>query len=228
MLKKINLFLKAISSDPVRLMIQAERARQEHTRLLPDHSFFLDQVLLEEAKLVADRHEMLRRMPKGARVAEIGVAMGTFSHAIWEICQPQELHLIDPWFDESDGRYSAAAYAAVLEKFETEIASGRVIVHRGLSQVVLPTFAPSSLDWVYIDGAHDYNVVAQDILLCARAVKAGGLIAGHDYVRWAGPAQRYGVTEAVNKFAAETGSPFVFLTNQFDKHDSYALRLCKS
>ena len=52
----------------------------------------------------------------------------------------------------------------------------------------------NNLDLVYIDAAHDYDSVKQDILTWLPKIKKGGFIAGHDY--------RYdpniGVYEAVN------------------------------
>jgi hypothetical protein len=56
-------------------------------------------------------------------------------------------------------------------------------------------------------------------------MKKGGYICGHDYVNWASSEDRYGVTEAVNEFANKTGSKLLFLTNQSDKHDSFALKV---
>ena len=114
-----------------------------------------------------------------------------------------------------------------MARFRDEIASGQVVVHRALSTEVLSTFADDYLDWLYIDAAHDYSSVADELKVSARIVKGGGLIAGHDYIRWVSPTARYGVMEAVNEFAMETRSPFAFLTNQFDKHESFALTLHK-
>jgi predicted O-methyltransferase YrrM len=55
-------------------------------------------------------------------------------------------------------------------------------------------FKDSSLDLVYIDAAHDYDNIKQDILTWLPKIKKGGFIAGHDY--------RYdpniGVYQAVN------------------------------
>ena len=42
-------------------------------------------------------------------------------------------------------------------------------------------FKDGSLDLVYIDAAHDYESVKQDILTWLPKIKKGGFIAGHDY-----------------------------------------------
>lgn len=43
-----------------------------------------------------------------------------------------------------------------------------------------------SLDFVFIDAAHDYINVKKDILSWYPKVKIGGIIAGHDYPYWGG------------------------------------------
>ena len=51
----------------------------------------------------------------------------------------------------------------------------------------------NSLDFVYIDGNHDYEFVVEDISLYYPKLKIGGLLSGHDY--------NYGsVKKAVNEF----------------------------
>ena len=43
------------------------------------------------------------------------------------------------------------------------------------------TYNDDSLDFVFIDAAHDYDSVKQDILAWLPKVKKGGIISGHDY-----------------------------------------------
>jgi predicted O-methyltransferase YrrM len=51
-----------------------------------------------------------------------------------------------------------------------------------------------SLDFVFIDGSHEYEDVKEDIYHWYPKVKKGGIIAGHDYTTYAG------VKEAVDEF----------------------------
>lgn len=51
-----------------------------------------------------------------------------------------------------------------------------------------------SIDFVFIDAAHDYDNVIADIHAWFPKVKKGGVIAGHDYPDWAG------VKKAVDEF----------------------------
>jgi hypothetical protein len=43
------------------------------------------------------------------------------------------------------------------------------------------TYLDNSLDFVFIDAAHDYDSVKQDIISWLPKVKKGGIISGHDY-----------------------------------------------
>jgi len=226
-MSKFKLLAKALRSDPLRTLVRLTRAKDEHASLLARFDEMLDQELLEDAKLVTDRQTMLERMPKDAVVAEIGVAEGEFSRDILRTCKPNVLHLVDPWNSDTDVRYSNTSYEKLKVTLSDEIKDGRVELHRGLSNDVLPELPEDYFDWVYLDAGHDYSSVREDLRLCKRVVKSRGLIAGHDYIRWVSPTDRYGVIEAVHEFVMETRSPFRFLTNQFDKHDSFAIVLNK-
>lgn len=58
---------------------------------------------------------------------------------------------------------------------------------REVVQMVAPSklaarlFAPGSLEFVFIDASHDYASVKEDISLWFPLVRAGGVLAGHDY-----------------------------------------------
>jgi hypothetical protein len=55
-------------------------------------------------------------------------------------------------------------------------------------------YEDNSLDFVFIDAAHDYESVRQDILTWLPKIKKGGYIGGHDF-RFD---ENIGVYEAVN------------------------------
>ena len=50
-------------------------------------------------------------------------------------------------------------------------------------------FADNSLDFVFIDGSHDYESVKKDIQAWLPKVKSGGVLAGDDYATWPGVKQ---------------------------------------
>jgi Methyltransferase domain len=159
------------------------------------------------------RDFLLDLLPNNSIGVEIGVHRGDFSAQILRRVRPQKLYLVDPWRHESDGIYKEAWYGGlvqggqaamderyrqVLARFKTQIDSGTIVVHRGLSNTVVSGFADGSLDWIYIDGNHRYEFVKKDLDLYFPKVKSNGLIAGDDYANagwW-----ENGVTRAVDEF----------------------------
>lgn len=180
-----------------------------------------------QAPAAAGRRRFLLEMFPAASVGvEIGVHRGDFSQAILDIVKPTHLHLIDPWKHEPSPTYERAwyggraehgqeemdeRYAGVLARFDGEIGAGRVTVHRGQSDDGLRALADESLDWVYIDGNHLYEYVAQDLQLSLAKVKPGGLVTGDDYAEggwWEG-----GVKRAVDELAAQGSARLVLVEN---------------
>lgn len=53
---------------------------------------------------------------------------------------------------------------------------------RGLSTEIADLFQSNTLDYVYIDGNHDYDHVTHDLNVWWPKLKQGGLLAGHDYL----------------------------------------------
>lgn len=135
------------------------------------------------------RRAMLARIPTGGTCAEIGVWEGGFSEIILEVTKPKKLHLIDPWEYQPEFRNSAFGRRAhsdtMVDKYQLvkDLFKGnrKVKLHRAYSDAALETFADGELDWVYIDGNHNYEVVSNDLRLCLDKVKADGVIAGDDY-----------------------------------------------
>lgn len=52
---------------------------------------------------------------------------------------------------------------------------------RGYSKDISKLYEDSSLDFVFIDGNHDYETVKNDLISWFPKVKNGGIIAGHDF-----------------------------------------------
>ena len=57
-------------------------------------------------------------------------------------------------------------------------------------------FEDNSIDFIYIDGNHQYDFVKKDLEDYVPKVKVGGVIAGHDY---GGPTTP-GVTKAIDEY----------------------------
>jgi predicted O-methyltransferase YrrM len=200
----------------VRLAQQEDaRMRESWTAVRPE--------LMRDLAVLPDRFALLERMQKGGEVAEIGVAAGEFAAAIHRITAPAKLHLIDAWNYPPMPDCSEPGLRNVRARFSDDISAGRVVIHRGLSAKMLAALPENSLDWVYVDAGHDYANASADLIQCARVVRPGGFIAGHDYLRWDSPLERYGVIEAVHEFVNAFKAEFRYLTIDYDP--SFAVRL---
>lgn len=154
------------------------------------------------------RRFILKQFPKNSIGVEIGVFRGEFSSKILEEVQPTQLHLVDPWtYDEKvlpkgmvvhDQNDVDRIFQGVKERFRSQMENGQIVVHRMTSEAASTIFADASLDWVYIDGNHEYEFVLQDLRLYVPKIKPGGMIAGDDYRD-----DKYGVKRAVDEFVSD-------------------------
>ena len=192
-----------------------ERAHDELPATLPP----LSHVHTAGAQLLPDRRALLAALPKGGTAVELGVDRGDFSAEILATLQPHVLHLVDSW---ASARYGEAKRAYVEQRFAGE--RGRVHLYRADSVTAAATFGNGSLDFVYIDTAHDYATTLRELRAYAPKVAEGGILAGHDYCmgNWA-RRYRYGVMEAVQVFCVEDGWRIHYLTAEISERQSFAL-----
>ena len=132
---------------------------------------------------------LAKRLPKNGVFVEVGVFLGRSLAMMGELRPDLDLYAIDPWKDgESQGYTGPGEYTEYVEKrgglFLAFLSSmqehapdvlRRTNVIRGTTATVRPVKA----DAVFIDGAHDYDSVCNDIAW-ARDCRAS-IISGHDY-----------------------------------------------
>ena len=120
---------------------------------------------------------------------EVGVSWG---QNIVDYCEAGlEIDGIDPWKDSRDNIYRKIisipgkhgktvedVYNLAKERTKN-YPKCRLI--RKTSEQAADDYPDRSLDFVYIDGNHNFGYIAMDLMLWANKVKRGGIIAGHDY-----------------------------------------------
>lgn len=164
---------------------------------------------------LSTRHFVLDALPKDARGAEVGVWRGDFSARLLRSTRVRSLILIDlwrfqpalpgAWYAGRQAQSQAdmdAIAASVAKRFEPEIAATRVTIMRMDSQAAARSLPDGSLDWVYIDGNHEFSSVRDDLDAFLVKARPGGLFAGDDYGNpgwW-----KDGVTRAVMDFIRRT------------------------
>jgi hypothetical protein len=132
--------------------------------------------------------------------AEIGVCEGLYSEILIRSNPDLKLYAIDPWTEyEGYKDYHLADLQQKYEEARIRLKPYNVEFIRDFSMNAVKRFADESLDFVYIDAAHDYNHVLEDIREWEKKVKKGGIIAGHDY----GNRRNYGVVKAVTDWVTE-------------------------
>ncbi len=232
----ISKLLTDIIITPLVSIKRYRDARKEISRVIKLDTKFRD-IHLKNTKVLTDRNELLSVLGEGGCVAEIGVASGDFSKQILSICKPKTLHLIDYWanYKAAHGMQPAdlvkrfftkddQSWSTVNSRFKKQIDDKAVVLHRGYSWDMLEKLPDNALDWVYIDAAHDYRSVSKDLEVAQRKIKQGGVIAGHDYVRWGRFGYRCGVVEAVNEFCIKNNYELLYITLETRTNASFAIR----
>jgi hypothetical protein len=170
----------------------------------------IPQSQLEGCQLLTSRIEMLRRLPQGGVVAEVGTYRGDFARAILDIMTPSRLHLADITFSLCRGDV---------------LADPRVERHEGLSVPFLQSCADASFDMIYVDADHGYAAVRADIAAAAPKVKPSGYLIFNDFARIIRPGFGVlGVHQAVCEFAVSSGWPVAFFCLEGEALYDIALR----
>ncbi len=177
---------------------------------------------VQNLKVLADRQELLKYLPPRGIVAELGVDQGEYSELIYKLNKPQKFHLIDAW---GSSRYNKQKQELVERKFSDQISRKEVEINLGFSTEVVNDFDDAYFDWIYIDTDHSYEVTKEELELWFPKVKQGGIIAGHDFIigNWNGII-RYGVIEAIHEFCVKHNWELVYLTAEFHKAPSFAIK----
>jgi len=120
--------------------------------------------------------------------AEVGVEKGFFAEALCAGIPDLKLYCIDAW-TTYQGWYDYTTQSKLDEIYnETKqrLVNYDCKIIKGFSMDVVKTFEDESLDFVYIDAAHDFQSVTNDICEWTKKVRKGGIISGHDFRRHKG------------------------------------------
>lgn len=138
--------------------------------------------------------------------AEIGVEVGRYSKVLCEANKDLLLYCIDPW--EAYPEYKAAKnhksfednYKATKER----LAGYNCRIIRKKSADAVKDFFSCYMDFVYIDGNHQFEYVLQDLELWTKIIRRNGIIFGHDY-------DKPEVKEAVDFYVKENNIDTLFV-----------------
>jgi len=143
---------------------------------------------------------------------EIGTDHGQYAQQLCEGIPDLLLYCIDPYaaYTEGNDTKSQEEIEKIYREAKERLVPYHAFIRRMTSMEALEDFEDNELDFVFIDGNHEYEHVLEDITEWTKKVKPGGIIAGHDYKE--DEVNNYGVVEAVQKYTRDNhiGPWFVF------------------
>eukprot|EP01041_Mallomonas_annulata_P001864 gene1864-3615_t len=124
---------------------------------------------------------------------ELGVQRGIFSAEIirhWLIAR--EYVLVDLWEEQSNYKDLANVKTIhqeshmrhaikLMNDLKKQYLLNNFIICRNYTTICVKQFSDDYFDFIYVDARHDYKGVLQDITDWWPKLKAGGIMAGHDY-----------------------------------------------
>jgi hypothetical protein len=133
--------------------------------------------------------------------AEIGVERGGYSKVLCEANPGVKLYCVDPWLAYSE--YTDHVKQSKLDGFYDEakerLKDFNCAIIKKTSMDAVRTFKDNFLDFVYIDGNHRLENAIEDIVFWSKKVKPGGIISGHDFIRYSYQRNNH-VVEAVTAY----------------------------
>jgi predicted O-methyltransferase YrrM len=122
------------------------------------------------------------------QIIEIGSYCGASSEIIATIFSNSIINCVDPWeqYTEEGSTYDLGRQALELKEAEQIFDSVALkypnIRKNKISSIqYADSIKSESIDFIYIDGNHQYSSVLEDIITWNKKVRIGGIIAGHDY-----------------------------------------------
>ena len=121
--------------------------------------------------------------------AEIGVAQGEHSELLCKNIPNLKLYCVDIWERYKGYLEYTNRITRYYEEAKEKLAPYNCILLKDFSMDAIKYFKNDSLDFVYIDGAHDFKNVADDVCEWSKKVRIGGVVYGHDFKRSKGKYQ---------------------------------------
>lgn len=149
----------------------------------------------------SELHGLIELLPEKSVVAELGSFSGESAIQFLGSQKISVLVCVDLWaggYDPGDLASGADMEAAEASFHVLVNDDPRVRVLRKDTQAAAQDIEDGMLDLVYLDANHKYEAVVTDLWAWIPKIKAGGLIAGHDYREESHP----GVQQAVDEVLA--------------------------
>jgi predicted O-methyltransferase YrrM len=129
-------------------------------------------------------HRVAQLLPMGARMVEVGTALGRSAIYMAERLvqkgdRDARIYCVDPWHDFAFNWWDR--FLRSLMKNATAEERRLIRPLRVESGIASRMFVDGSLDFVFLDGSHEFEDVLPDVECWAPKLKGGGIFAGHDF-----------------------------------------------
>jgi predicted O-methyltransferase YrrM len=152
--------------------------------------------------------------------AEIGVETGKYSESLLRKIPDLKLYSVDCWETmidyRSDLKERTKRYEAEAREKLAPYGDRSVIVKK-YSMDAVEDFDDNSLDFVFIDGNHDFRNCADDIAEWSKKVRVGGIISGHDFCNEICEGERIDVESVVRGWTQANDIKTWFVTRGREK-----------
>jgi len=167
------------------------------------------------ATLYATREDQIAGLdvPKGGKIAEIGVWRAAFSKVLVDRLKPRQFFAFDIFTGhlekEWNGQTGHELFDGLTHRkfYEREMAPyGNVMtIVEGSSLETLSAHTDHSFDLVYVDGNHAYDFVKADAGFAAEMIKDSGVLVFNDYMLIDHNHANYGIVPVVNDMVVNHG-----------------------
>jgi hypothetical protein len=127
--------------------------------------------------------QIVERFPSGSKFVEVGSWKGKSSAFMAvEIANSGkniDFYCVDHFLGDEQAGWNSSLYETFTRNMEPLKDYYKVLNMPSVEAA--KKFEDLSLDFVFIDAAHDYENVKKDVLAWKPKVKIGGVLAGHDY-----------------------------------------------
>lgn len=177
----------AAMDDRYKGLLNSESTSEER-RMLEQFSGVDSLVITDEALAL---YRLAMMVPAGSKVLEIGSYRGGSTVAIGHAALQRNLQIycVDKWaayHDQSDFINFDRKHLddmRILGEFvrNTDFIKERLCMLRGEAASFNEILGSGIFSMIFVDGAHDYFSVVDDIIFSLKVIKPGGMLCGHDY-----------------------------------------------
>lgn len=149
---------------------------------------------------------------------EMGVERGLYSEVLCKANPNLRLFSVDAWaaYQGYRDHVSQEELDEIMADAKRRLAPFNCELIKGYSMDVVKQFEDESLDFVYIDGNHEFQQTVNDIAEWQMKVRIGGIVAGHDYIKRTSPGYLMHVPMAIHGYSESYNISPLFVLGRKD------------